>query len=227
MEKIKRSFILIISLFLLVCCAVAEVTSSRNQAVNLSPAADSNGNNFVNIGMSAPRQHFFQNLRNVQTKQPKTVRDYFNLLPQKYFTLEGCVDKPTKENCEKARERYLKSFLEIEDTANGYMKGGCDGAQSCFTMALFKRRNGIYIVGLNKAFEGGEETHFLEYANGKWKDIGAQIIPEYSKYKTYELPRRGTTLAVYELKGVEEGINERGEKLYDLVWQTGKFNIKK
>jgi hypothetical protein len=107
------------------------------------------------------------------------------------------------------------------------MKGGCDGAQSCFTMALFKRPTGTYIIGLNKVFEGGEETRFLEYANGNWKDIGAQVIPEYSKKKTYELPRQGTTVGVYELKGVDEGINERGKKLYDLVWQNGKFNIKK
>jgi hypothetical protein len=155
------------------------------------------------------------------------VRDFFNLLPQKYFTLEGCVDNLTKVNCEKARARYLKSFLEIEDTANGYMKGGCDGAQSCFTMALFKRPNETYVVAINKTFETAEETLFLEYTSGNWKDIGAQVVPEYSKEKTYELPRQGTTIAVYALKEDEEGFNERGGKLYDLVWKNGRFSIKK
>ena len=162
-----------------------------------------------------------------QTGQPKIVRDFFNLLPQKYFTLEGCADQPTKANCDRARREYLKNYLEIEDAPNGYMKGGCDGAQSCFTMALFKRPNGTYIVAVNKLFETSEETHFLEYAGGRWKDIGAQIVPGYSREKTYELPRRGTTVAVYELKETDEGFIERGEKLYDLIWQNGKFSIKR
>ncbi len=161
-----------------------------------------------------------------QTKQPKTVRDFFELLPQKYFTLESCEPRRDK-NCVKARKEYLQRYLEVEDTANGYMKGSCDGAQSCFRMALFKRPNGTYIVGLNTLFEAGEDTYFLEYANGSWKDVGAQLVPEYNKRKTYELPRHGTTLQVYELKNVEEGFNERGRKLYDLIWKAGKFVIQK
>src|SRR5215207_3540666 len=84
-----------------------------------------------------------------QPGQPRTVRDFFNLLPQRYFPLEDCVAKPDKANCGKARKDYLKSFLEIEDNANGYMKGGCDGAQFCFTMALFKRPNKTYIIALH------------------------------------------------------------------------------
>jgi hypothetical protein len=107
------------------------------------------------------------------------------------------------------------------------MKGGCDGAQKCFTMALFKRPSGTYIVAINKTFETAEETHFLEYTSGNWKDIGAQIIPEFGKEKTYELPRQGTTIAVYELKETDEGFIERSEKLYNLVWKNGKFSINK
>jgi len=37
-----------------------------------------------------------------QTKQPRTVRDFFNLLPQKYFALESCTPQ-TDKNCAKAR----------------------------------------------------------------------------------------------------------------------------
>lgn len=37
-----------------------------------------------------------------QARQPKTVREFFELLPQKYFPLEGCGANPTKANCDLA-----------------------------------------------------------------------------------------------------------------------------
>lgn len=161
-----------------------------------------------------------------QATQPKTIRDFFNLLPQKYFTLEGCAPGRDK-NCDRARAEYLKTYLEVEDIANGYMKGGCDGAQSCFQMALFKRPDGTYIVGLTTSFESGEESRFLEYAGGAWRDIGARVVPGYGADKIYELPRYGTTVGVYENEKVAgEEYRQRGRKLYDLLWKGGKFTEK-
>jgi hypothetical protein len=171
-----------------------------------------------------------------QTKQsstanPRTVRDFFNLLPQNYFPIISCKVQSDK-NCDKARREYLKNYLIVEDTANGYMKGGCDGGQKCFVMALFRRPSSSrtsrsYIVGLNTWDEFGEETYFLEYSNGEWRDIGKEVVPEYNKErKAYELPRYGTTIEVYELKSDEIG-NKRSRKLYDLIWKEGKFSIKK
>lgn len=163
-----------------------------------------------------------------RTRQPKTVREFFVLLPQKYFTLEGCAANPTKKNCDRARAEYLKNFLEVEDAANGYMKGGCDGAQSCFHMALFKRPDGKYVVGLTTKFELGENSYFLEYLGGRWRDVGPQVVPGYGKDKVYELPRYGTTIEVYENKKVAgEDYRERGRKLYNLAWRDGKFTIAK
>jgi hypothetical protein len=161
-----------------------------------------------------------------QTKQPKTVRDFFNLLPQRYFTLEGCepiVDK----NCSKAREEYIETYLEIEDTANGYWKSGCDGGQNCLTMALFKRPNGNYIVGLQSEFELGSDNYFLEYRGGKWFDLTKQVIPNFSKNNYYELPQKGTTIGVYKKQNLETADSEKGAKLYNLVWQNGKFSVRK
>jgi hypothetical protein len=163
-----------------------------------------------------------------RTRQPKTVREFFVLLPQKYFLLEGCADNPTKKNCDRARAEYLKNYLEVEDAANGYMKGGCDGAQSCFHMALFKRPDGTYVVGLITAFELGETSYFLEYKGGRWHDIGPQVVPGYGKDKVYELPRYGTTVEVYENKKVAgEDYRQRGRKLYTLAWGDGTFKIEK
>jgi len=160
-----------------------------------------------------------------QTARPKTVRDFFELLPQKYFMLEGCAPARDK-NCARARAEYLRRYLQIEDAANGYMQGGCDGAQSCFEMALFKRPDGTYVVGLTTSHEMSENSYFLEYAGGAWRDIGARVVPEYGEDKVYELPRHGTTVEVYENRVVPgEGYRERGRKLYDLAWKSGNFTI--
>lgn len=162
-----------------------------------------------------------------QTRQPKTVREFFELLPQKYFPLEGCADNPSKTNCARARAEYLKRFLEVEDTANGYMKGGCDGAQSCFQMALFKRPDGTYVVGLTTFYEAGKDSYFLEYVGGSWRNIGPKVVPGYGADKAYDMPRYGTTVEVYENKLTDEEYRERGRKLYDLKWKDGKFTIAK
>jgi len=161
-----------------------------------------------------------------QTKQPKTVRDFFNLLPAKYFTLEGCNVQKDK-NCDKARREYIDTFLETEDTANGFWKSGCDGAQSCLTMALFKRPDASYIVALKTEFESDSMNYFLEYKGGEWFDISAKVIPQFSRNNIYELPRIGTTIEVYKKKIVDPDLIRRGTKLYDLAWKNGKFAVQK
>lgn len=163
---------------------------------------------------------------NAQTNQPRTVREFFNLLPQKYFTLEGCVANPTKANCDRARREYIDAYLEVEDKANGYWKSGCDGAQSCLVMVLFKRPNGAYIVALQREFEMGTDNYFLEYRGGRWTDISARVIPGFSRKNIYELPQKGTTVAVFAKKKNSE-TGGRGKKLYNLVWKSGKFSVKK
>lgn len=164
------------------------------------------------------------------SNQPKTVRDYFMLLPEKYFTLEGC-ERAKDKDCRQAKLDYLKRFAQVEDTQNGYLKGGCDGAQSCIEMALFKRPDNTYLVGVATFFEMGEENYFLDYRDGNWTDAAAKVVPQFSRKNSYELPRYGTTVKVFARKLIEKGadyeITERGEKLYDLEWKDGKFTIKK
>jgi hypothetical protein len=162
-----------------------------------------------------------------QTKQPKTVRDFFNLLPRKYFEI-GCCGVHNEPDLEKAHAKYLETFLRVEDTANGYLEGGCEGGQSCISMALFKRPDGTYIVGVETTNTMYEHNYFLEYRNGRWYDISAKVIPQFSKNKLYSLPRYGTKIEVFAKKIIErvsddQVINEMGPKIYDLVWINGKF----
>ncbi len=160
---------------------------------------------------------------------PKTVRDFFMLLPEKYFTLEGCEREKDKD-CKKAREDYLKTFGEVVDLQNGYIKGGCDGGQSCMEMAIFKRPDGSYLIGLATFAESLNDYYFLDHKNGVWSDVSS-TVPEFSKKSIYELPRHGTTVQVFAKKIIEQGpdfeASEKGRKLYDLVWKDGKFTMKR
>ena len=184
-----------------------------------------NRNLFVSVGVCLWIMFLCVSI-NAQTKQPKTIRDFFNLLPQKYFLLEGC--EPAKDkNCERARREYVKTFLEAEDTANGFWKSGCDGAQSCLQMALFKRPDASYVVAVHTLNEAEETNYFLQYKNGKWSDIAAQIVPGFSVKNIYELPQKGTTVEVFKKVFPEPEFSERGAKIYDLEWKNGKFQRQK
>jgi hypothetical protein len=160
---------------------------------------------------------------------PKNVREFFMLLPEKYFTLEGC-ERDKDKDCRRAREEYLKEFAEV-DLANGYIKGGCDGGQACIEMAIFKRPDNTYLVGVSTFAEMMNDYYFLDYNGGKWKDVSAEVVPQFSKKNMYELPRNGTTVQVYAKKIIEQGpdfeASEKGKQLYDLVWKDGKFAVKK
>ncbi len=161
---------------------------------------------------------------------PGTVMDFFALLPEKYFTLEGC-DRASDKDCKKARADYLKTYTEVEDIKNGYFKGGCDGAQSCIEMAIFKRPDGTYLVGVATFAEMMNDFYFLDYAGGKWTDVSTEAVPEYSKKNWYELPRVGTTMKVFSKKIVEETadyeVSDKGKLMYELAWKDGKFTKQK
>ena len=158
-----------------------------------------------------------------QSKGPKTVRDYFMLLPGNYFSLDCCGGYSTKAG----KEKYLKQYLDVEDTANGYMKGWGDGAQDAFEMALFKKPDGSYLIGFYTLGEGDLEdvpyTVFLQYSAGKWTDVSKTAVPNYDPKKNiYQLPRNGTTVEVFQKDEAASDFN-KGKKLYDLTWAKGKF----
>ncbi|MEZ5344071.1 MAG: hypothetical protein R2681_00820 [Pyrinomonadaceae bacterium] len=163
--------------------------------------------------------------------QPSDVRGFFMKLPNEYFVIESCEEFRKTSLCEKAKARYLKDFTIVEDLKNGYLEAGGDGAQTAMKMAIFKRPEGTYLIGLNVFGEGQDTYKFLEYSNGKWQDISLEVVPEYSSTNIYELPRQGTTVSVFAKKIIEQGKDfeesEKGEKLYDLTWADGKFSIQR
>lgn len=213
---------LLLAFPLIVSCGNAASNSAAPAAVNTTTAP-------VAAGRTPDVPEATPDAAGAKDTSPRTVRDFFMLLPEKYFVLESC-DKAKDRDCRKAKLDYLKTFADVEDTANGYLKGGCDGAQSCMEMALFKRPDGTYLVGLATANEAMNDNYFLNLADGKWTDVSADVVPGFSKMNMYELPRFGTTVQVFAKKIIEKGpdfeASEKGEKLYDLEWKNGKFTKK-
>ena len=163
-----------------------------------------------------------------QRSNPRTVRDYFMLLPEKYFYLEMCLEENRKK-CRSIRETYLERFLEVHDKKNGYLKAGGDGAQDRITMRMFKvnRKFPLFIV-----YSWGAEHdsyYFLEYRNRKWFNISKTKVVRYKKRYIYEIPRAGSTIPVIDQTEYDPafGRGNRGNKLYDLVWNGQKFLIRR
>ena len=108
----------LIVLFLLVFSAQIACTGSVSNSTspNTSTAASPiEGNGSRPVSDAAPIT------AGAKSEQPRTVRDFFMPLPEKYFLLEGC-ERVKDKDCRKAKIDYLETFAEIEDTANGYLK---------------------------------------------------------------------------------------------------------
>ena len=163
----------------------------------------------------------------VAQKTNETVlRRIFKAIPSDYFSI-ACCDGNADE--------FIKKYVKVEDDANGYMEGADDQEDpqyGSFQIALFQRPDGSYIVGLHSEAERWSDYYFLDYRNGKLRNI-SKTIPQYSLENVYELPRKGKTIHVYRKKfdhpgrslGADNGV-KKGKLLYDLVWQNGKFVVK-
>lgn len=232
--KIKFFAVFVVTFLLLIACNQTS-TQSATQANEVRASSSGKATNTLETdsqksSINTEEDQNSKTKNSSQTKEPKTVMDYFALLPEKYFTLEGCFREDDKD-CRKARAEYLKNYKEIEDIKNGHLKAGCDGGQRCLEMALFKRPNNTYVIAVATFGEALEENYFLDYKNGVWTDISEKIVPEFSKDKRYEIPRNGTTVKVFSTKLIEKGddyeVREKDKNIYDLEWKDGKFLKKK
>ncbi|MEZ5424160.1 MAG: hypothetical protein R2682_13850, partial [Pyrinomonadaceae bacterium] len=223
MRIVHRALLVSIALFTAFACSAARSEAgSTSEPVNAAPTAKAP--EVATGAVESPAEPVAD-----PVKEPKTIREFFMLLPTKYFNLESCEAAKDK-GCRKAKQEYLKTFLEIEDTANGYLKASCDGAQSCLEMAIFKKPDGSYLIGLRSDFEMGSDSYFIDYNKGAWNDVGKKIVEGFSKDNFYAFPRNGTTVEVFEkLSPDTEPTSEvgKGRKLYDLEWKGGKFMKKK
>jgi len=148
-----------------------------------------------------------------QGTKPLTVRDYYLLLPDKYFEAE--------------QEQRVKWMLDpkrgaIVDVKNGYLLAPGDGAQMSIIVCLFKKHDGTYVIGVDAInWEGAyySRLNFYRYDNGNLIDVTKSVVRvALPEERLYELPRYGRTIQV---------ANQKRRQLYDLVWNGRRFLIKR
>src|SRR5262245_43670359 len=147
------------------------------------------------------------------TNHPRTVVDYYMLLPDKYF--------------EANRDERVHWMLDpkrgaIVDITNGYLYAPGDGAQTDIYTCIFKRSSGGYLVAVGYNDKDGVFETFLDffvYDQGHMRNVTKTVLPvRFNKGLYYNLPRHGNTIAVTK---------PSGKKLYDLVWTGHVFRVER
>ena len=156
-----------------------------------------------------------------QSPEPKTVADFFLLVPDRYM---GGYDRPIREEILRGERRGV-----VVDIPNGYISYDASDNPSGFEFAIFRKSNGKYLVAFSTgAFSdpemdeelGNWPTLFLlSYEGGRWRDVTKASLPvAFDRRLAYMLPRRGTDIQVWD---------ERGRMLYTLTWRNDRFHLKR
>lgn len=151
-----------------------------------------------------------------QSSEPKTVADFFLLVPERY--MEG-YDRRFREEMLRGEHRGV-----VVDIPNGYISYDASDNPSGFEFAIFRKNDGGYLVAYSDgAFydpEFGNDSilFLLSYEGGRWRDITKAALPvAFDGKLAYKLPRRGRSIEVW---------GERGRN-YLLTWRNDRFRVKR
>jgi len=146
-----------------------------------------------------------------EVAEPKSVLDYYLLLPDKYF--------------EANQEERVKFMLNerrgaVVDVEHGYLHALGDGAQTDIYVRLFERSGQLPVIAVKYYASDSQDFTYLDFF--EYKD-GGLVQESLSPVKidenlTYELPRYGNTIQAF---------NAHGSPVYDLVWSQTKFELKR
>lgn len=156
-----------------------------------------------------------------QSPEPKTVADFFRLVPDRYM---GGHDFRFREEMLRGEHRGV-----VVDMRNGYISYDASDNPSGFEFAIFRKSNGRYLVAYSTgAFHDQEMAEelgnwptllLLSYEGGRWRDVTKSSLPvalAFDEKLAYMLPRRGRRIAVWD---------GRAGKLYTLTWRNDRFRL--
>jgi hypothetical protein len=111
-----------------------------------------------------------------QSPEPKTVADFFLLVPERYTV---GYDLRLREALLRGERRGV-----VVDIRNGYISYDESDNPSGFEFAIFRKSNGRYIVAYNSVGddfdwqpEDGATLRLLSYEGGKWRDVTRVLLP--------------------------------------------------
>ncbi|MFL6227264.1 MAG: hypothetical protein ACJ741_00640 [Pyrinomonadaceae bacterium] len=149
-----------------------------------------------------------------QSPEPKTVADFFLLVPERY--MEG-YDRRFREEMLRGERRGV-----VVDIPNGYISYDASDNPSGFEFAIFRKSNGKYLVAYSTgAFyepevDSGPTLFLLSYEGGRWRDVTRATLPVgFDQKLAYKLPRRGRSIEVWGGRGRNR----------TLTWEHDRFRI--
>lgn len=171
--------------------------------------------------------------------KPRTVTDYYLLLPSGINGIEGTQDSQIpgfeddfffyaneKNESQAAIRKYRRSLIKIEDIKNGYLRLEDKGWDGWVEIAHFKKLDGsnvvaILQVGCGPGCKGG--LLFATYKDGKWKNVTKQVFPyDVQNENYYRLPRTGTIIELICGDDVNKTCRN-GTALGRFQWNREKF----
>jgi hypothetical protein len=145
---------------------------------------------------------------------PKTVTDYFLLVPMRYMPY---YDLDFRQQVVRGERRGT-----IIDIPNGFLSWDASDNTEYFEVAIFRKSNGRHVVAYNvpydDQFPDASVFLLLTYESGEWRDATRELLPiTYDRTDTYSLPRRGKSILVGRVNG----------QSFELKWENDRFVLQK
>ena len=108
-------------------------------------------------------------------RRPKSILDYYFLLPPKYLPYLTADSRPARE-----------AAIEISDLDGGFLKSGLATDEVSTALALFKKSDGSDLIAVeNRACPAAcsSSLNLLLYANDQWVDVTPDLLPAIDQAK--------------------------------------------
>ena len=165
-------------------------------------------------------------------RRPKSVLDYYFLLPHKYLPYLTADSRPVRE-----------AAIQAKDLEGGFLKSGLATDEVSTALALFKKSDGGDLIAVeNRSCPGpcSSSLNLLLYANDQWTDVTHDLLPAIDGSKIQALIQRQymsrpneqmrQSQLIYTLRKNGEGIevNEHwsGMVLGEFEWSNDAFIFK-
>ena len=115
-------------------------------------------------------------------RRPKSILDYYFLLPHKYVAYLTADSRPVRE-----------AAIQTRDLHGGFLKSGLVTDEISTALALFKKSDGSDLIAVeNRSCPSAcsSNLNLLSYANGQWADVTDDLLPAIDGSKIQALLQR-------------------------------------